>query len=127
MPRILVTRPFEARFQPGKPRRQFPVGEHLLTQDEFDYWFVQFKIKAGYATVLPDVDQVREASQIEQSQAALEDEFLAAMNAPQEAAPPDSTPALDVKPVKLQAQAAPAKASAAKPKATAAKPKGKGK
>lgn len=111
MPKIHVTKPFEARFQPGKPRRQFPVGEHELTQEELDYWFVQSKIKGGHATVqglAEDASPVLDNLVDQADQVDLADQ---------------AAPAPAAKPVKAPAPAAkPQAKSASKPAA-----KGKGK
>jgi hypothetical protein len=57
MPRILVTKPFKARFdRTSAGKRDFAVGEHTLTQAELEDWFVQACIADGRAELLPDVE-----------------------------------------------------------------------
>jgi len=100
MPQIKVIKPFHVPAIGGRPRRLLPAGEHELSQEEHEHWFVQGSLAAGRAKLIRDE----------------QDEFIAAFNAS------PSAPIAPVTPAKAAPQAQP-KA----PKAPKDAPKGKGK
>lgn len=54
MGKINVVQPFKVQFARGQEIREFALGEHELTADELQHWFVQGCIKEGRAVVLAE-------------------------------------------------------------------------
>lgn len=49
MPVIIVNSPFALRLSSKHPRRNFPPGEHAVSEEELAHWFMQGCIKDGRA------------------------------------------------------------------------------
>lgn len=60
--RITVIHPFSLRPGSGKPVREFPAGEHSITRDEYDHWFLQACLEDGRAVLLADEDSAGNGS-----------------------------------------------------------------
>lgn len=60
--KIKVIHPFSLRLAPGKPVRMFGVGEHTISQEEHDHWFVTACLKEGRAVLLPDAPEALSAA-----------------------------------------------------------------
>lgn len=51
MPVITVVKPFGLRLGSGRDRRDFAIGEHVVSDEELAHWFVQACLKDGRAVL----------------------------------------------------------------------------
>lgn len=61
--KIKVIHPFSLRLASGVPTREFPIGEHVISDEERKHWFMKACLKEGRATVV--VDAPAEEDEIE--------------------------------------------------------------
>lgn len=54
MPIINVKKGFNIRFESGKAVKSFSPGEHSLTPEQANNWFIKAAVQAGRATLSPD-------------------------------------------------------------------------
>lgn len=78
MPLIEVHIPFTLRLCRERKGRHFCQGQHELSRQEFEHWFVQGCIAEGRAVVVPVPEQAMET--VAPSAAVNHDEFAEAMN-----------------------------------------------
>lgn len=82
MPRIEVKKEFKLRFIPQSPMRLFGLGEHTITEEELENWFLEAHIEEGNIVVLPDEDDDPEPeAKAEDSSSQLEAAEMAALSA----------------------------------------------
>lgn len=63
MPLINVIKPFGLRLGSGRDVQHFGVGEHFVSDEEFDHWFVQDCLKDGRAMLVVNPVPEEEAMQ----------------------------------------------------------------
>ena len=54
MRKITVLSPFSLRLDSAQPAREFPVGIHTLSDEEYEHWFLQGCLKEGRAALMAD-------------------------------------------------------------------------